>query len=107
MSTLERHFGSDASMAPQTVDAIARWLAGHAGRSKRVGVRPLEDRITRSAWFERKHRKVETGVWSLPSVKSPAQCAACHRDAEQGIFDDDDLILPQGAVSVGRRIEAR
>jgi len=107
MSTLERHFGSDASMEPQTVDTIAQWLATHAGRSKRVGVRPLEDRITRSAWFERKHRKVETSVWSLPSVKSPAQCAACHRDAEQGIFDDDDLILPKGAVVVGRRIEAR
>ena len=66
--------------------------------------RPPDDRITRSAWFERKHRKIDRGVRALPSVKSPAQCSACHGRAEQGVFDDDDLRMPAGLTQ--RQIRA-
>ena len=107
MSTLDRHFGSDASLEPGTAQPIAGWLASQAGRYKRVSGRPPEDRITRSSWFERKHRTVAAAVWSLPSVKGPSQCAACHRNAERSIFDEDDLIRPKGALSFRQRIDSR
>jgi len=103
MKGLDRHYGTDASLEPAQVQEIGRWLDAHAGTYKRVREAPPEDRITRSAWFERKHRKVEPAVWKLPSVKSAAQRAACHTGAEQGRFDDDDLRLPAGLSAAQKR----
>jgi len=103
MKGLDHHYGTDASLEPVQVQEIGRWLDTHAGTYKRVREMPPEDRITRSAWFERKHRKVEPAVWTLPSVKSAAQCAVCHTGAEQGRFDDDDLRQPAGLSAAQKR----
>lgn len=103
MGGLERHFGTDASLDPATVQQLAGWLQAHAGTYKRVAQEPPEDRITRSAWFVRKHRAIEPGVWQLPSVKSAANCAACHTGTEQGIYDDDRLQMPSGLSPQQRR----
>lgn len=96
MNGLDRHYGTDASLEATTVLQLGAWLQAHAGTYKRVSEEPPQDRITRSAWFERKHRKVEPAVWRLPSVKSAANCAACHTDADKGPFDDDKLHIPDG-----------
>lgn len=96
MSGLDRHYGTDASLDAATVQQLGAWLQSHAGTDKRVAEEPPQDRITRAAWFERKHRKVEAAVWQLPSVKSAANCAACHPGAEQGRFDNDELRIPAG-----------
>jgi hypothetical protein len=103
MEGLDKHYGSDASLEPALVARIDRWLAQNAGEGRRATEAPPDDRITRSARFERKHRDVEPAVWRLPSVKSPAQCAACHAGAERGEFDDDDLRLPAGLNARQRR----
>jgi len=97
MGSLERHYGTDASLDPAAVQQLSAWLQIHAGSGQRVGPAPVpQDRITRTAWFERKHRALDDSVWRLPSVKSAANCAACHSDAEQGHFDDERLRLPPG-----------
>lgn len=101
MTGLENHYGSDASLDAATVRQLDTWLQAHAGSGKRVREQPPEDRITRSAWFERKHREIAPSVWKLASVKSAANCAACHGGAEQGLFDDD-LKLPAG-IARGQR----
>jgi mono/diheme cytochrome c family protein len=96
MKGLDRHYGTDASLDAKTVAEIGQWLQTHAGTYKRVAEAPPQDRLTQSAWFERKHRKIEAAVWQLPSVKSAANCAACHTGTEQGFFDDDHLQRPAG-----------
>jgi mono/diheme cytochrome c family protein len=42
-------------------------------------------------------------VWQLPSVKSAANCSACHAGADRGVFDDDALTLPAGLSARQRR----
>jgi mono/diheme cytochrome c family protein len=96
MSGLDKHYGSDASLEPETVAQISRWLQTEAGTYKRVAQAPPEDRITRSAWFVSKHRKLDPQVWKHASVKSAANCAACHTSADKGDFDDDAVTLPSG-----------
>ena len=96
MSSLDRHYGSDASIEPAAAQQIGQWLNAHAGTYKRVAEEPPQDRITRSAWFGRKHRKVEPAVWQLPSVKSAASCSACHTGADRGDYDDAGLRMPEG-----------
>ena len=103
MGGLDSHYGTDAALDPQTLAELNGWLQQHAGTYRRVAEQPPQDRITRSAWFERKHLKVEPAVWKLPSVKSAAQCAACHRGADQGRFDDDELVTPAGLSTRQRR----
>ncbi len=96
MSGLDKHYGSDASLDPTAVQQISRWLQTEAGTYKRVAEAPAENRITRSAWFVSKHRKLDPQVWKHASVKSAANCAACHTGADKGDFDDDGVTLPSG-----------
>jgi mono/diheme cytochrome c family protein len=103
MSGLERHYGTDASLDAQTLQQINTWLQAHAGTYKRAGEEPPQDRIIRSAWFERKHRDIDPAVWKLPSVKSAANCTACHAGADRGRFDDHDLRMPAGLDARQRR----
>ena len=103
MSRLDSHYGTDAALDAATADRIGTWLQRHAGTWKRAGEEPPQDRITRSRWFERKHRKVDAPVWRHDSVKSAANCGACHPDADRGRFDDDDLRFPAGLDARHRR----
>ena len=100
MGGLDKHYGSDASLDAASVQQISRWLQAEAGTYKRVAEAPPEDRITRSAWFISKHRKLDPQVWKHASVKSAANCAACHTGADRGDFDDDGVKMPAG---LGRR----
>ena len=78
MAGLDKHFGSDASLEPALAREIGQFLADHAGR-KRAG---NELRITETRWFRKEHRN------EIPAGKNPADCAACHRGAEKGIYED-------------------
>lgn len=89
MSGLDRHFGSDASLAQQDADTIRRWLRTNAGRGAANRTEPL--RITRTAWFLREHDEIPLVTWRSPAVKSAARCAACHRGAEGGDFSEYDV----------------
>lgn len=96
MSQLPQHFGSDASLDTATLNELSAWLERHAGRRQRVGTPPPpQDRITRSAWFLREHRRVPADTWTRASVKSPSNCTACHTRADQGDFDEDTVRIPR------------
>ena len=94
MQRLDKHYGSDASLDVATQKRIDDWLQTHGGQGKRAREEPHQDRITRSAWFERKHRAVSQATFNRASIKSPANCTACHREAMQGDFEDDRVRIP-------------
>ncbi len=95
MAGLSKHYGTDASLDPATTQALTTWLVANAGTWKRVGEVPPEDRITRSAWFIRKHHEVSPATWKLPAVKRAANCSACHPKSEQGDFNEHDIRIPR------------
>ncbi len=95
MGGLDRHFGTDASLDAAATQKIADWLQANAGTYKRVREAPPQDRISQSTWFSRKHREVAPAVYQRASIKSAANCTACHGGAEQGDFDDDRVRVPQ------------
>lgn len=95
MLNLPQHFGTDASLDAQTVQVLSVWLTGSSTRTTNVTAAPEEDRITRTPWFVREHRKVAAATWKLPAVRSAANCAACHPGAEQGDFDEHALRIPR------------
>ncbi len=95
MKNLNRHYGTDASLDPATMKTLSSWLTANAGTNKRVSEEPLQDRITLSEWFIRKHREVPKATWKLPVVKSAANCTACHQQAEQGDFNEHNVRIPR------------
>lgn len=98
MSSLPRHFGTDASLDPATAKELDAWLQANAGSFKKVqrdNRSPPQDRITRASWFVGEHDEVAPATWRLPAVKSASNCAACHRRADQGLFDEHDIRIPR------------
>lgn len=95
MAGLDKHFGTDASLTDQETKEITTFLVNHASNRWSASTAPL--RITETAWFKRKHdgHEVSPDVWKRPSVKSPANCAACHPKADRGDFDEDNIRIPK------------
>jgi len=95
MAGLDKHFGSDASVDAQDSKEITAFLVSNASNRWSAPTAPL--RITETAWFKRKHDadEISASVWKRPQVKSPANCAACHTQAERGSFNERDIRIPK------------
>jgi hypothetical protein len=95
MSGLDKHFGSDASLSPQENRVITDFLVNNASNRWRAPTAPI--RITETAWFQSKHgsHEIRPEVWKRASVKSPANCAACHPGAAKGDFEEDRIRIPR------------
>lgn len=92
MAGLDKHFGTDASLDAKTRAEIGAWLEKNAGQRVRSGDR--EPRLTTTAWFKREHREVPAKTWQDSRIKSPANCAACHRGADQGRYGEREIDIP-------------
>jgi hypothetical protein len=95
MSGLDKHFGSDASVTARENKEITGFLVSNASNRWNAPTAPLK--ITETAWFKRKHdgHEIPPAVWRNPSVKSPANCAACHTQAESGDFSERNIKMPK------------
>lgn len=95
MADLGNHFGEDASLDAARQEAITAYLVANAadvrGSKLMRGLSPQETpwRITELPKWVREHREVTRAEWNAPDVKTKANCAACHKDAERGYFDDE------------------
>ncbi len=95
MSGLDKHFGDDAALTAAENKEITAFLVNNASNRWSAKTAPL--RITESIWFKTKHnsREIAPDTWKRPSVKSPANCQACHLDAAKADFNEDRIKIPQ------------
>ena len=94
MGGLGKHFGTDASLDAKSQTEITNWLVKHAASKYKYSALAPFNRISKSAWFIKEHDEVRAEVWKRPSVKSAANCMACHRDAASGGFNEKNLQIP-------------
>jgi hypothetical protein len=101
---LEDHFGESFELDPEAQKAVLSYLetngAEHSTAKRAVKIMksvgssaPM--RITEIPYIRDKHRKVSESVLNRPSIGSLSNCAACHRRAEQGNYDDDFVVIPE------------
>ncbi len=83
MSTLDKHFGRDASLDEEDTKEITAFLVENA--STRWSYSPVPTRIRDAGWFKRRHDQHEN-AWDNPLVKTSANCIACHKQAASGNF---------------------
>lgn len=105
MAEQDRHFGTDLALEEATRTAVLEFLVNNAAeksnreaafkinRSVKAEETPL--RITETPYWVNKHREIADSLWSLAKVKSKANCAACHLDADAGTFEDAAMQLPR------------
>ncbi|MEO8752641.1 MAG: diheme cytochrome c [Casimicrobiaceae bacterium] len=94
MQGLDRHFGVDATVDAQAAATIRAYLATNAQAPVSKRYDPDATRITTTRWFAREHGEIGAAVWQRASVKSAANCGACHAQAERGVFGEHNVRIP-------------
>jgi hypothetical protein len=52
-------------------------------------------RISEIPYIKHKHREIKQEVFARKAIGSRANCIACHKSAETGLYDDDDVVIPK------------
>ncbi len=94
MSGLSKHFSTDASIDQKDQIKISNWLKKNAATRQKYSELAPDNRITKTSWFIRKHDEIKADVWKRPSIKSPANCGACHTNSAEGIFSEKNVAIP-------------
>jgi len=98
MGNLSNHFGEDASLNPADAKHIKDYLmvnAADAGGARGRFLRGMSGsstpiRITETPYWGRLHNhEIPERIWKDPRVKSKANCAACHREAASGYYQEE------------------
>jgi mono/diheme cytochrome c family protein len=84
---LGEHFGTDASLDEPVQKEILDYYVAHAGRF--AAAFPPSPRITEAPWWMRAHRELRAAEWAKPEVKFKGNCTACHRRAEQALYEEE------------------
>lgn len=104
LGRLDRHFGHDASLPDPKLQELRDYTARNAADTSRGEtaykiLRSLgggtPERISDLPYIRRKHDELAEAVFQRKAVGSRANCAACHPSAEQGRFDEHDVVIPR------------
>jgi hypothetical protein len=105
MSSLDNHFGENASLDALTRDDITKFLALNSAdkqdnrRSSRINQSipansaPL--RISETNYFLSKHDELSASTFKRKSIGSASNCIACHQGAEKGNFSESQIRIPR------------
>lgn len=104
LSGLKDHFGEAVEFNPETLKTIREFLTLHAAdqsnaeRAKKI-IRSLGSstplRVSEVPYIAEKHHDVTVDVFQRSSIGSRGNCIACHKKADAGIYDDDDVVIPK------------
>lgn len=109
---LTDHFGEDIAFDDNiVVNDLLNYLNTNAAdkstykRSRKI-MRSLNSnatplRITDTPYIVRKHRKIPNDLVVQKEVGSIANCEACHKSADKGSFDDDNVRVPNSGFFRG------
>ncbi len=101
MSSLENHFGDDASLDAKTTQSIKTFLdensAEHSTKEAAVymlarlknGTMP--ESITQTKFWKKRHQGIEKVALNDPKIGKISNCKACHPYIEQGSINDRDI----------------
>jgi hypothetical protein len=104
LNQLDNHFGEKIETDPATIKNISDYLTTNgaenssAERSVKI-MRCLGNetpiRITDIPYIRKKHHELDPAIFKRKSIGSMSNCVACHTTAENGIYDDDDVRIPE------------
>jgi hypothetical protein len=109
LSGQAQHFGSDLALDTNTSTALLAYATANSADSGLTeasykitrSLKPQETplRISETPYWVKKHRNITPAQWQAPAIKSKANCAACHLDADAGTFLDAAMHIPAESPS--------
>lgn len=98
------HPGGDFALEARTKAEVKSFLVKNSAEnspakwSKKIlaslgGAAPV--RISEIAYIKDKHHEITPDVFARKTIGSRANCIACHKGAESGLFDDDKTVIPE------------
>jgi len=104
LGQLDDHFGEGLDIDSETLKNISDYLVKNgaekssAKRSVKI-MRSLGNRvpirISDIPYIREKHHELNPEIYNRKSVGSLGNCTACHTTAEKGIYEDDDVSIPE------------
>ncbi len=104
LGRLDDHFGEFLELDPESQKVISSYLEANAAEhstAKRAAkiMRSLGSatpmRITDIPYIKDKHHEISASVFNRQSIGSFSNCDACHKRAEEGVYDDDFVDIPR------------
>ena len=105
INSIPSHFGEDVDIDSESKTIVAKYLQENSAEksSAKPAVKILKSlkgktpsRITEVPYIQKKHHKLSAKVLSRDAIGgSLSNCAACHRSAEKGIYEEDDVSIPK------------
>lgn len=95
MGDLENHFGDDASIETEQNEEITNFLRNNSAEhfDTKVAQKIIAEQkdpnniaITKNKYWIKSHATISAKTFAQPSIKSKANCFACHKQLEQGIL---------------------
>lgn len=111
MNELENHFGDSAELEPVEHQTIVDYLITNSAENSdylrsqhlKSSIKPDETplRITDTLYFKRKHHDISVPiVKGNPAIGSFSNCNTCHRHADQGLYNEYDILIPNTNLTV-------
>ena len=94
MASLDKHFGTDASVDAKEQSEIFQWLIKNSATKRKYSLFVPGNRITKSTWFISEHDNIRSDIWKRTDVRSQANCQACHTDAATSGFSENNVRIP-------------
>ena len=101
----ENHFDEDLVLDESDVATLLAYAQANSAEQidREISWRTLDKldaaetplRITETKYWKQTHSDIEDAVWRHDKVNGKLNCAACHRDAEQGGFSNGAMALPR------------
>ena len=105
MNGLDSHFGDNAEVDSDDYRLISKFLNDNSAdksgyrRSRKI-MRSINEnnaplRISELPYIKRKHDEIPDKMIKYnPKVNNLSNCSACHSQAEKGLFDEDNILIP-------------
>lgn len=103
ISTLDDHFGDFAGCDEQSRIEIENFLLKNSAEKTldEAAVKFLDTidnkdplRVTATGYWKKKHDDIKPEVYKHATITSKLNCTACHKWAEYGSFEDNDIKIP-------------
>ncbi|WP_051631231.1 cytochrome b/b6 domain-containing protein [Afifella pfennigii] len=103
MPRLADHFGENASLGPELTAELEAYLVAHAAETadtkaanrmaRGLDAPPLA--MTETPFWKHQHEDLAKALFASDAVGSASNCAACHLDAETGLFSPLSISIPK------------
>jgi hypothetical protein len=104
LGNLDDHFGQTLDVDSETLATLTEYLRGNGAdkSSSRQAAKIMKSlgggvpiRITDVPYIRDQHHEISSDVFSRKSIGSLSNCSACHRTAENDVYDDDFVEIPK------------